>query len=874
MPKIAASISAAADAARDAAFGGVQDISKANSARHTAHREDTFQTPTRNDKKFAVPGPLEKRHGLSDSYTMLDICEKAFAKTAERISRELLQSVKQEIGQQHANIEKEMNNVKELIDGHEESVGRSMVDMQEQMRRVEERVERSVCDPVQEILRKETNVQLQTFQGQLTQSLTQLLNEVATVKQQQEQAASIQKSEVLEELHWNRTEMQRSGAQISAITDRQKTLLCEQSAHDMQKELTVSVGQNLDKQMQDFSKQLRPTILSPVLNGQEELRDNFLELLGEVGRIQRALNIDFVNVALEKAHRSSIKMNEETDACTAVNASGTDEQADFKSMGFVARPNKRLRVREFYTQTSQNTANAEAQTEPPSVERKTMKKSKKAARATVKVKPVLPQAKKKVAKNVFANSEEMKKRARQKLVKPQYNVFDFYHETGKVATIAKSSLFENVTFAVIFVNAIWISIDMDNNDAPVLFEAHPVFFIAENAFCLYFTVELVIRFLAFKRKLNCLKDFWFTFDCFLVTVMVLETWVLTAALFFLSSEGNSSPFGNLSVLRIFRIAKMIRITRMARLLREVPELVVLLKGIGAALRTVGVFSVLWLIIIYVFAIIFRSSSDGDSKGVANFATVLDSMETLLLMGVLPGHATLLNDVTDMNELFYPIILFFILLASMTLLNMLVGVMVTTIAAIAAAQQEGVIVSIVATGLREGMVSLGRDTNEPITKADFQMLVMQPDISKVLDEAGSDPVALLEMSDMIFEKIEKEGAVFTFEAFIEIVLDARGANAASVKDVKELLRIMSSKVEHSEHEIQKFVTDEFQAFRAELQARDEERDAMKSGEDDDDDDDDDEIDYEEYNRDFHGANSALTAPGSLGSMSWQRSKTTG
>merc|ERR1719456_1506660 len=116
-----------------------------------------------------------------------------------------------------------------------------------------------------------------------------------------------------------------------------------------------------------------------------------------------------------------------------------------------------------------------------------------------------------------------------------------------------------------------------------------------------------------------------------------------------------------------------------------------------------------------------------------------------------------------------------------------------------------------------MVALGRDTSLPITKSDFQQLVMDPEISKVMDEAGSDPIALLETSEIIFEKFEKEGGDFTFEAFIEVILNTRGANPATVKDVKDILRILGTKVDHSETEIMKSMTEQMHELRMEMHA---------------------------------------------------------
>merc|ERR1712151_665579 len=99
----------------------------------------------------------------------------------------------------------------------------------------------------------------------------------------------------------------------------------------------------------------------------------------------------------------------------------------------------------------------------------------------------------------------MRKKAREAAIKPQYNVFDYYHKDGRIAFLAKTRAFEFVTQVVIFVNSIWIWVDTDYNDSDSLLKADPVFVVAENVFCTYFTIEILIRFLAFERKVNCLS---------------------------------------------------------------------------------------------------------------------------------------------------------------------------------------------------------------------------------------------------------------------------------------------------------------------------------------------------------------------------------
>ena len=138
---------------------------------------------------------------------------------------------------------------------------------------------------------------------------------------------------------------------------------------------------------------------------------------------------------------------------------------------------------------------------------------------------------------------------------------------------------------VIFLNAIWIGIDIELNHADVLAEADIGFILAENLFCFYFTVELLIRFLVYTKKTYALKDVWFLFDLFLVSLMMLETWVMPLLHIF-SADSAGAATGGLSVLRIARVMRVLRTARMARLVRLMPELMILIKGMMVAFRSV------------------------------------------------------------------------------------------------------------------------------------------------------------------------------------------------------------------------------------------------------------------------------------------------
>lgn len=153
----------------------------------------------------------------------------------------------------------------------------------------------------------------------------------------------------------------------------------------------------------------------------------------------------------------------------------------------------------------------------------------------------------------------MKKRIRQQLSKPAYSVRSRYWDTGKCQFIARHQYFEAVTMAVIFLNSIWIWIDTDYNNEDSLAHAGAGFIIVEQAFCFFFTAELLVRWFAFRRKRNALRDHWFLFDFCLVILMVSETWILTVLIYVLGDglRDAGGIFENFSILKACRLLRLL-----------------------------------------------------------------------------------------------------------------------------------------------------------------------------------------------------------------------------------------------------------------------------------------------------------------------------
>eukprot|EP00913_Durusdinium_trenchii_P020572 g19322.t1 len=387
---------------------------------------------------------------------------------------------------------------------------------------------------------------------------------------------------------------------------------------------------------------------------------------------------------------------------------------------------------------------------------------------------------------IFSHGKEIKAAlANDYCAELRYDVKNMYKTRGICQRIARNSLFENFTMVVIVTYAIYMSIDLDLNEGDIITNTPWIFIVCEQLFCLYFFLELCIRFCAFERKCNSLKDSWFVFDLVLVVLMVAETWVMNIVIAFMASGGAvENVFGDASFLRIFRLMRLTRLLRMARLIRMVPELLIMVKAVASAARSVGFTLILLGICLYVYAIVFRLLFDQTTAGNEYFPSVLMAMHKLFM------HGTLLDSVSEMmtellKESWIGFILgyFFIISSAITVMNMLIGVLCEVITAVADAEKEALQVSWTTEVLQQCLTA-GADTNNDGCI----------DLDDVLREADVDAATLINFADVLFEGEGDELLTkIPFSEFMTRTLKLRGSNTATVKDLVDLRKWMSKEL---------------------------------------------------------------------------------
>mmetsp|Transcript_52964 Transcript_52964/g.138897 ORF Transcript_52964/g.138897 Transcript_52964/m.138897 type:complete len:715 (+) Transcript_52964:2-2146(+) len=406
---------------------------------------------------------------------------------------------------------------------------------------------------------------------------------------------------------------------------------------------------------------------------------------------------------------------------------------------------------------------------------------------------------------VFADVEEMKEKVRLTLHKPSSTVSDFYKHEGCCQAIARNPRFETVCLCVVAANAFWIAIDTDYNDQEVLSNADVSFQVMQNLFCGFFVFEWAVRFFAFQRKCYGVRDPWFVLDSILVPIMVFDTWVVCVVALVANYDFAAVADSDSSILRLLRLLRLFRMARVARLLRATPELLTLIKAMAAALRSVFFTLCLLIVVQYVFAVGFTQVTAGTHIGIKHFSKVWESMYTLLLRGTLLCNVSpLMDELRAESAIATVMFLVFILIAAITVMNMLVGVLCEVVGTVAATEREEMAVDLVRGRLEDIVKTLDTNNNSVISKSEFAGLLENSEAIQALQDVGVDPVGLIDYADIIFEneigdECDKE---LTFADFMEVVLELRGSETATVKDIVNLRKYIRKSAQQTGEQMER------------------------------------------------------------------------
>jgi len=207
-------------------------------------------------------------------------------------------------------------------------------------------------------------------------------------------------------------------------------------------------------------------------------------------------------------------------------------------------------------------------------------------------------------------------------------------------------------------------------------------------------------------------------------------------------------------------------------------------------------------LIYVYAIAMRQLTADSEVGEQYFPSIPRSMYTLLL------HGTLLDDLGPVCEnvgkggaVLLGVFFSFIALAALMVMNMLIGVLCEVVSAVAATEKEDMTVCFVHSKLKDIIRELDQDGNMTISVDEFEQILSNPIASKTLQAVGVDPIGLIDFKDFIFDDGSGNAVELEFVDFMKIIMETRGSQCATVKDMMDLNKVIRQELKKLEDKMQ-------------------------------------------------------------------------
>jgi len=238
--------------------------------------------------------------------------------------------------------------------------------------------------------------------------------------------------------------------------------------------------------------------------------------------------------------------------------------------------------------------------------------------------------------------------------------------------------------------------------------------------------------------------------------------------------------------------------RITKILKNIPELMVLFKGMSVAARSVIATLSLVGVIIYICAIVFRQLCRGTGLEDEYFSSVPDSMSTLLLTSTTPDLLHIVKDDFGKAGIGFAILYFaFIMFTSFLVLNLLIGVLVNVVSVVATGEREQLQVDLIRYQLVKIFGVIDEDHNNTVSKKEFIMMLHKPQVVQALTRSGVDSAGLVDFVDLIFED---DLEPITLNDLLAFIIQLRGGNHATVKDLVDMRRIFMNELQRTETRI--------------------------------------------------------------------------
>jgi hypothetical protein len=234
---------------------------------------------------------------------------------------------------------------------------------------------------------------------------------------------------------------------------------------------------------------------------------------------------------------------------------------------------------------------------------------------------------------------------------------------------------------------------------------------------------------------------------------------------------------------VFRLS---RVARTARLLNSIPELMILAKGMLIAVRSVLSILFLLTLVIYIFAVTFTQVLAGTPVAAGKFDSVPQSMNFLLLQVLCGFDAAFIDSLLTVGFVYYALFLVFLLLASLTIMNMLIGILCDVVATVADVEKDEAFNRDLDSQVMDLARTLDKSGSGTIFRDEFDEVTRNPALAQSLDELGVDVVSISDYAHFIFSQCEE----LSHQDFVMMVSQFRGCKGATVKDMMDMRKYVA------------------------------------------------------------------------------------
>lgn len=348
--------------------------------------------------------------------------------------------------------------------------------------------------------------------------------------------------------------------------------------------------------------------------------------------------------------------------------------------------------------------------------------------------------------------------------------------------VVSSELFLLVTIGVTVWQALWIAIDVDRAG-----EKSTLDVMIEYFFCIFFTVELLVRLVSSVSVKAVGRTSWLMFDAVCVAGSMIE--LIVIPVLNIITKSNITEWGGFSVLRLIRLGRIIRICRVFGASSDTGPF---FKGLLSGMRSAAFIWCLLIAILFVFSVLMRQNSSQNVRE-QYFSDVSRTMLWLVIKGVLLDNVgVILELMFDEDPLSFFLFVVFVFLAYFTLLSMLIGAFCSVAHDVAAAEKDAAQIEYL-RGHLETIVECYIKDEGMIGHKDYERIIANPEVIRTLAQCGTDMEELKSLEHIMFHT---RGEI-DFETFFRAIVRLRKGKIATVKDIMHVQDNLLGKMESIE-----------------------------------------------------------------------------